>query len=134
MSAIRILGGITYVQVSEDGQQSNPLPLRGDAEIMPQVETKEIIIGEDGVHGVMITPMAPSIKISMTVAPNFALDPILRSNNLTVTVGQANGTTWTLSCASVVDEVTIGTKESEMSIKFAGILMGRTANGDAITG
>ena len=123
MSAINILGGITYVRV-KDRQYA----LRGDAEVMPQTAKKEVIVGEDGVHGVMIEPMAPSIKVTLTATPDFPLKPILSENDLTVTIEQANGIVWTLSCATVVDDVTIATKESEMSIKFAGVLMNRTRN------
>ena len=115
------IGGITYFFVN--GVQYR---LKGECEIMFQTYTRESLVGEDGVHGYVETPRAPSMKMSFTMTPEIDLDALISAEDLTLTIQLNDRSVWTMGGAFVSGEVTHTTKENELSVTFEGTTCERT--------
>ena len=86
-----------------------------------QTETRETIIGLDGVHGHTSKKLAPFIQVNVTERPEFPLSEINRLDDVTVTMQLANGDSLVLSNAWHVGEAELNPEEGELTLRFEGM-------------
>lgn len=94
--------------------------LKSDLEIDDQENVREMLAGQDGVHGFKETPKVPSVTMTVSTDRDVDIEGLRKLEDVTITCELANGTVYVLRNAVYVDESTVNTTEGEVSLKFSG--------------
>jgi len=114
--ALQRVGGICYLKV--DGTQ---YALRGSLKVQPLSQKREMVVGQDGVHGVKVTPIVPYIEGEFTDLGGLSLVSLGDIEGATVTAELANGKVYALRDAGWVGEHPIDTAEGKLPFRFEGV-------------
>lgn len=111
------VAGTCYLKV--DGDQ---LELKSEAGIEAPLfdKTRETVMGQSGVAGFKETDKMPFIKGTFIVNPNFPLEKLNDSSDMTVTAEFKTGKTYTLSGAYVVGDANYNSDTGEVELEFNG--------------
>jgi len=113
--AVRI-AGTAFVKV--DGTQ---YALRGNFTVSPSTKERQMLAGQDGVHGFSEMPRVPFIEGDISMQPGFSLTDAQAITNSTITAELANGSTYTLINAATTAAFSINTREGIVHIRWEGI-------------
>ncbi|MGJ8619616.1 MAG: phage tail tube protein [Methylophilaceae bacterium] len=118
MASAPKVAGTAYVKV--DGDQ---LELKSESGIEAPLfdKVRETVMGQSGPAGAKETARMPMVKGTYIVTPNFPLEKLNDSVEMTVTVEFINGRVYTLSGAYVVGEVDYNSDTGEVEIEFNGV-------------
>jgi len=118
MASAPKVAGTCYVKV--DGTQ---LELKGDSGIEAPMfsVTREAVMGQSGVAGLKETANMPYVKGTFIVGPDFPLEKLNDSTDLTVTTEFINGKVYTLSGAFTVGDSGFKSDSGEVELEFNGI-------------
>lgn len=109
------VAGICYIKV--DGEQ---LEVSGGVEC-PLVDVKrEEVMGLSGVAGTKETALAPYIKLTAIFMPEFPIDKLKDSTDMTITAELANGKVYTLSGAFLRGEPSAKGDDGTAELDFCG--------------
>ena len=109
------IAGVAYVSV--DGGQ---LPLRGDFTVSPSSVEREMIAGQDGVHGYREMPRVPFIEGNISLTPEVSIETLDAMKNVTVTVELAVGKGYVLRNATMRAASEIDTAEGQVNLRWEG--------------
>ena len=109
------IAGIAYLAV--DGAQ---YPLRGDFTVSPSSVEREMLAGQDGVHGHREMPRVPFIAGNVSLPPEVSVEALERMRNVTVTAELANGKTYVLREAMTTSAFEIDTAEGQVTVRWEG--------------
>lgn len=112
---MRRIAGICYVKV--DGEQ---LEVAGSVECPLLDVTRETVMGLSGPSGFKETAAEPYVKLSASFVPDFPIEKLRTSTDMTVTAELANGRVYTLSGAFVKGETPAKGDEGTVDLEFGG--------------
>jgi hypothetical protein len=110
------IAGVAYVKV--DGTQ---YPLRGNFTVSPSNVERQMLAGQDGVHGYYEIPRVPFIEGDISTVPGFSLETAQAIVDSTVTAELANGMTYTLNDATTTAAFSINTRDGLFHIRWEGV-------------
>ena len=110
------IAGVAYLKV--DGQQE---ALKGKFKYMVNTVKRDVLVGQDGVHGYKEMPEAPYISGDIMDMPATRVKRLESITDATITLELANGKTIVLSNAFWVDASEVDTEEGSFPCKFVGI-------------
>lgn len=110
------VAGIVYVKV--DGQQ---LRTKGAVEVPLSSKKRETILAVDGPAGYSEEAIAPYVKATVIVTPDFPISAITSGTDMTVNVELANGMVYTLSEAFLTEEPSLKSDTGEAELSFGGM-------------
>ena len=113
--AIRF-AGVAFVKV--DGQQ---LPLQGNLTVSPNVVEREMIAGQDAVHGYRELPRVPWIQIDISTLPDVELEDLEMQTDVTVVVQLANNKQYSLSQATCRGGIEVNARDGRATVRWEGI-------------
>lgn len=96
---------------------------RGNFKVAVLGVKREVIVGQDGVHGYTEMPVAGSIEGDFTTRQGLSLIALQTVTDSTVMVQLANGKTYVLTDAWTEGAFEIETAEGKFSAKFYGMDM-----------
>ena len=96
------------------------LSVEGSVEIPLLKTTKEKKVGSTGVAGYSETNIAPYVKCTAFLEPDFDIDA-LSGNDMTITAELANGWVYTLNGAWLEGEVVANSSDGTVSLEFTGL-------------
>lgn len=110
------IAGIAYLKV--DGEQ---IDIRGKFKYKVNTVKREVITGQDGVHGYKEMPEAPYISGDVDDMPGTRLKRLEGITDATITLELANGKTIVLNNAWWEDTSEVDTEEGSYPVKFVGL-------------
>lgn len=118
MASAPKVAGTCYVKVD-----SGQLEIKSDSgiEVPLTSVTREAVLGQSGVAGMKETAKTPFVKGTFIVGPDFPLEKLEESTEMTVTVEFVSGRVYTLSGAFVVGETNYSSDTGEVEIEFNGL-------------
>jgi len=109
------IAGTCYVKA--DGDIVEP---KGDIEV-PLTDTKRAPAeGLNSTVGIIETHRTPYIKLKGLFGPNFPIDRLKKSTDMTITAEMINGRVYTLSGAWLAGEPTYDPTSGEVDLEFNG--------------
>ena len=118
------IAGVAYLKV--DGVQ---YALRGNFTVSPSLLERQMLAGQDGVHGYTEMPRVPFIEGDISLQPGFSLTDAEAITNSTITAELANGSTYTLVNAATTAAYSINTKEGLTHIRWEGMNSNESVGG-----
>ena len=109
------VAGICYVKV--DGEQ---LEVSGGVEAPITEVMRETVMGLAGPAGYKETALEPYVKLSAIFMPNFPIDKLQSSVDMTITAELANGKVYTLSDAFLKGEPSAKGEDGTVELEFGG--------------
>jgi hypothetical protein len=118
MASAPKVAGTCFVKV--DGTQ---LELKSESGIEAPLFSvvRETVMGQSGVAGLKETAKTPYVKGTFIVGPDFPLEKLGESTDMTVTVEFINGKVYTLSGAFTIGESAYKSDSGEVELEFNGI-------------
>ena len=118
MASAPKVAGTCFVKV--DGTQ---LELKNESGIeVPLFSVmRETVMGQSGVAGLKETAKTPYVKGTFIVGPDFPLEKLEESTDMTVTVEFINGKVYTLSGAYTIGDAAYKSDSGEVELEFNGI-------------
>jgi Phage tail tube protein len=108
--------GVAYVTV--DG---NSIPIRGNLTVSPSSVEREMIAGQDGVHGYRETPRVPFISCDVSSLPDIAIEDLDGQINVTVVVQSASGRLYSLTEGVSRAGSELNTADGQFTIRWDGV-------------
>jgi hypothetical protein len=109
------IAGIAYIKV--DGTQ---LPLKGSFTVSPSRFERNMMAGQDYVHGYSENPRVPFIEGDISLTPEVSIETLDAITNATVTAELANGRVYVLSGAVCKSAHELNTKDGQVRVRFEG--------------
>lgn len=108
------------IRLTKDGKT---LDAKGNFTYGLGKETREAIVGSDGVHGYKGTVTAPFIEGELTDSDELDLDELANTTDSTIVLVLANGKTFVLRSAWLTNEdgLTGSTEEGAIPVRFEGL-------------
>lgn len=116
MASAPRIAGICFVKAD-----SSQFEVSGAVECPLNSVVRETKMGASGVAGFSEMAQKPYIKLTAFVKPDFDIDKVTKSTDLTVTAELANGKVYVLSSAYLVDEATAKNDDGTVDLEFNGI-------------
>jgi len=113
--AIRF-AGVALVKV--DGRN---IPLRGNLTVSPNSVERNMIAGQDAVHGYQELPRVPYIELDMSTLPEVEIEDIEAQVNVTVVAQMPNAKQYSLSEATCRGGIEINARDGQARIRWEGI-------------
>jgi Phage tail tube protein len=110
------VAGIAYVRV--DGRQ---YALRGNLVISIDIDEREGVAGQDGVHGYIERPRVPFIEGDFSDIAGLSLTDFQRMRNVTVQADLANGRRYLLRNAWTSTARELNTADGQVTVRFEGM-------------
>lgn len=110
------IAGTVFIKVG-----SSQLEVKGGVEIPLGTVNRETQMGANAPAGYTETAQKPYVKVTSFVKPDFDIDSIINSDDLTVTAELANGKVYVLSQAYTVDEATFKNDDGTVDLEFNGM-------------
>lgn len=120
-----VVAGVVYFRI--DGVQ---YWLRGECQIEMAMLEREMVVGQDGIHGFIEKPVAAKITCKLTDRPDLSVGWLLTLCNVTVTVELLNGKVYLLRNAVCIKAGPLDTTNGELEVEFDGTaeeILGRAA-------
>jgi hypothetical protein len=109
------IGGTAFLKV--DGGQ---LPLRGNFNVSPSAVERNMIAGQDYVHGYTELPRVPYIEGDISLHPDVSLEDLEAMTNVTVTAELLNGRVYVLKEAVCRSGLVGNTKDGQVPVRWEG--------------
>jgi len=113
--AIRFAG---VALVKTDGRN---IPLRGNLTVSPNSVERNMLAGQDAVHGYQELPRVPFIELDMSTLPEVEIEDIEAQVNVTVVAQLANGKQYSLSEATCRGGIEINARDGQARIRWEGM-------------
>lgn len=110
------IAGVCYIKL--DGEQ---LEVKGSVEVPLSSTMRETQMGANGPAGFSEMAQRPFIKLTAFFPPNFPIEKVTESTDLTVTAELANGKTYVLSQAWMEGEGTVSNDDGTTELEFSGM-------------
>lgn len=107
--------GVAFVKV--DGQT---IPLRGNLTVSPNVLERNMIAGQDSVHGYQELPRVPYIQLDMSTLPDVSIEDLEAQVGVTVVAQLANGRQYSLNDACCRGGIEINARDGQATIRWDG--------------
>ena len=113
--AIRF-AGVAFVKV--DGQQ---IPLQGNLTVSPNTLEREMIAGQDGIHGFREMPRVPWIQLDLSTLPEVELEALELQTNVTVVAQLANNKQYSLGQATCRGGIEVNARDGRATVRWEGV-------------
>ncbi len=110
------VAGIAYLKV--DGTQYD---LVGNFNASPSMLAREMLAGQDGVHGYSEMPRVPYIEGDIRLAAGLTVAQLDAMTNVTVTAELANGEVVSLQQAATTAAHVISTRDGSVHVRWEGM-------------
>jgi Phage tail tube protein len=110
------VAGVAYVRV--DGRQ---YALRGNLVISIDIDEREGVAGQDGVHGYIERPRVPFIEGDFSDIAGLSLTDFQRMRNVTVQADLANGRRYLLRNAWTSTARELNTADGQVTVRWEGM-------------
>jgi Phage tail tube protein len=110
------IAGIAFLKI--DG---NMLALRGNFTVSPSAVERNMLAGQDGVHGFQELPRVPYIEADISTVPGLSLDDLESETNVTVVAQLANNMQYTLTAAVCKGGFEANTRDGQVRVRWEGI-------------
>lgn len=111
----RRIGGIMFLTVNGERLQA-----KGNFQCNEGVAQKNMLAGNDGVHGYTETPKVPFIEGAITDSEDLNTTDLYELNDATAQVELANGKTFVLEDSVFAGEGTNTSEEGEIAFRMEG--------------
>lgn len=109
------IAGTAFVKA--DDQQ---FPLKGSLTVSPSMVEREMISGQDRVHGYKEMPRVPFVEMTVSTLGELSLERIEAMTGVTVTAELKNGRVYVFRNATCTAAFEIDTEEGQFTVKFEG--------------
>ena len=99
----------------------NQYALRGNFTVSPSPVERNMIAGQDGVHGYQELPRVPYIEGDITTVPGLSLEALITQTDSTVVAQLANYTTYTLTNAVCKGGFEANTRDGQVRVRWEGL-------------
>jgi hypothetical protein len=113
--AIRFAG---VANVMVDGNQ---IALRGDLTVSPNSVERNMIAGQDSVHGYQELPIVPYIELTASALPNTNIEDLERQTDVTVVAQLANNKQYSLTQATCKANIQANAREGSFRVRWEGM-------------
>ena len=110
------LAGVAYIRV--DGAQ---YALRGNLTVSIDMEEREGVPGQDGIHGFIERPRVPFIEADLSDLGGLSLRALQRMVNTTVQAELANGKKYLLRNAWTSTARELNTADGQVTVRWEGM-------------
>jgi Phage tail tube protein len=112
--AIKFAGTAT---VKVDGSQ---IPLRGNLTISPNSLERNMIAGQDFIHGFQELPRVPYIELDFSTLPSVSVEQLEQQVNATVLAQLANGKQYSLTEATCKGGIELNARDGQGRVRWEG--------------
>ena len=108
--------GVAFLSI--DGTQ---IALRGNLTVSPSSVERNMIAGQDGVHGYQELPRVPYIEGDLSTIPGLSLESLEREVDVTVVTQLANGMQYTLTGGTCKAAFENNTRDGQVRVRWEGL-------------
>lgn len=101
-----------------DGRQ---LAVRANLVVSPDPVTREMLAGQDRVHGFREMPRVPYIEADISLQPDFAIEDLVTMVDVTAIAELADGRVFVLREAMYKGETEVNTHDGQHKARFEGV-------------
>jgi|SRR5262252_8037957 len=109
------VAGTAFLMV--DGTQ---LRVRGNFTVSPNVFERNMLAGQDGIHGYQELPRVPFISVDLTTMPDLNLEDLEAQTNVTVVAQLANNKQYSLGNATCKGGIEVNTRDGQCTVRWEG--------------
>ena len=110
------IAGLAFLSV--DGTQ---LALRGNFVVSPSSVERNMLAGQDGVHGYQELPRVPWIEGDLSTVPGLLLEDLERETDVSVVAQLANGMQYTLTGGTCKAGLENQTRDGQVRVRWEGL-------------
>lgn len=112
--------GVRFAGVAYVTAGGTTIPLRGNLTVSPNVIERNMIAGQDGIHGFQELPRVPYIQLDMSTLPDVSIESLEAQVGVTVVAQLANGKAYSLSDACCRGGIEINARDGQATIRWDG--------------
>ncbi len=110
------IAGVAFLSV--DGTQ---LALRGNFVVSPSPVERNMLAGQDGVHGYQELPRVPWIEGDLSTVPGLSLENLVQEVDVSVVAQLANGYQYTLTGGTCKGGLENNTRDGQVRVRWEGL-------------
>lgn len=95
--------------------------LRGNFTVSPSIRQREMLAGQDFVHGWREMPRVPFIEGDINLHPQLSIEDLEAIENATVQADLANGRSWVLREATTTAAFELNTQDGTVRVRWEGV-------------
>jgi len=110
------VAGTAFLMVDGDQQR-----VRGNFTVSPNSFEREMLAGQDGVHGYRELPRVPWIQCDLTTVEELNVEDLELQTDVTVVAQLANRKQYSLSNATCKGGIEINTRDGQATVRWEGV-------------